>query len=187
MLEMMFRFQHTFVDDGTRLWIDFGDTVVEPEMVTGSVNNVSQLSGRNAGAVVQAFDAAFTQEVNMVTLPEGPDAANGATIFPSIFCHLRIVNPFGFVTGGKDFGFRANTVGFGTFYHFANNYTLAAVSSVSHFSITRLHPVKLGKDWRINFKEQTAGTRVTPISGDGWVYGYYTQAVSENQEFDGVI
>lgn len=198
MLEMMFRLQHTFVDDGTRLWLDFGDTVVEPEMVSSSDNDVTRLYGRGMAGVLsaaQAFDNTFPQESEIITLPESPDAANGATQFPAIVIHLRLMNPFGFVNSSteRDFGFRSDNVGFGTIYHFNNAFDPSGLfdtnwyGGMSNFMIQRLHPVKLGKDWRINFREQTADTRVTPIGGDGWVYGYYNQAVSENQEFDGVI
>lgn len=194
MLEMMFRFRHNFVNDGTRLWLNFGDTIVEPEMVSSSDNDVSRMYGRgNAGVLssAQAFDNTFPQESELLLMPESPDAANGATVFPDMLIHMRIMNPFGNVnaSSGRDFGFRSNNVGFGAVYHFPNNYGLPSANAgiITNFMVHRLHPVKLGKDWRIYFREQTANTRVTPVGGDGWVYGYYNQAVSESQEFDGVI
>jgi hypothetical protein len=125
-------------------------------------------------------------------LPEGPDGADGATQFPSILCHMKIMNPFNFLDpSNKEFMRHTNVVIFGTLYHFQNNYTTtdpARRGIITNFMMQRLHPVKLGRDWRINFKQQTASTtRVTPVRGDGWVYGYYNQAVSENQEFNSVV
>lgn len=192
MLEMFIRLQHTFVDDGTRLWIDFGDTIVEPEMVSTGNNDFTRLYGRandTTLSALQAFDNNFPQESEIMVLPEGPDAANGATLFPAILVHMKLFNPFNFLTPDDEFAQPTNVVGMGTIYHFANN--LAAVSNgaiISHFMFQRLSPVKLGKDWRIEFREQTTTTdRVQPIRGDGWVYGYYNQAISESEEFTGVI
>ncbi len=194
MLELFFRLRHTYVNDGTRLWLDFGTAVVEPEMVSTGNNDISRLYGRGAASVLsaaQAFDNNFPQEATMLAaIAEGPDAANGATQFPSWLCHMQIFNPFGFLTDTDELASDTNVVGMGTLYHFPNSYTapsLGVVDSISHFMITALHPVKLGKDWRINFKKETGSARVTPISGDGWIYGYYNTAVADDMEFVDVV
>lgn len=195
MLELFFRYKHRYADDGTRMWLDFGTTVVEPEMVSAGNNDISRLYGKGATGVLsaaQTFDNNFPQESTMLAaIAEGPDPVNGATAFPATLCHMQIFNPFGFLNGTNEFRQDTNVVGMGTFYHFPNNYVLpggvARQGSIAHFMITALHPMKLGKNWRINFRKETGATRVTPISGDGWIYGYYNTVVKDDTEFINVI
>ena len=129
----------------------------------------------------------------LAAIPEGPDAANGATGFPAWVCHMKLFNPFGFLNGTNDFAQDTNVVGMGTLYHFPNNHQptgsiiSTAIGSMSHFMITALHPMKLGKNWRINFRKETGSARVTPIRGDGWIYGYYNTSLEDDTEFVDVV
>jgi hypothetical protein len=195
MLELFFRYKHRYANDGTRIWLDFGTTVVEPEMVSTGNNDISRLHGRGASGVLsaaQAFDNNFPQESTMLaSIAESPDPTNGATAFPAMLCHMQLFNPFGFLNGDNEFRQDTNVVGMGTFYHFPNNYIPSSGTtrqgSMSHFMISALHPMKLGKNWRINFRKETGSARVSPIGGDGWVYGYYNTAITDDTEFVDVI
>lgn len=189
-MDIFFFLDYTFVNDGTRFWMDFGSDVVMPELVTTSVNNSSQLYGRAIGGsltAAQTFVNNFTQENVLIPLPEGPDAANGATQFPALLCHIHLMHPFRVLEESESI---TNVCGFGTVYHFPNNYGSGGSANdggISHFSLQRLHPVKLGKDWRINFREDTSSDLVENITSLGWVYGYYKSPQMSAREFTNVV